>query len=199
MTASAIVEAVVNRLQKANFKREPSAFRVTSYPFEFSAVLSGAAGRASDLVILIDTNDAAQVGTNGLRAKQKIEALTLALDMADWPVVVTAVFIGPTLSPVLVEEIGKSCRTLSVSDETVEQLAKAPALDDRLRVLLPLHVDIGGDLGTDPIGRVSAAVADIPGSHLAKALIEISIRGEDEVRKLLTRELDQVILPGLRT
>lgn len=198
MTQVNAVEAVAARLQQAGYRREPPSFRVTSFPIHFSAVLSGEDGRSSDLIVILDTRDDTLVGTDGTRAVQRLEALTLALDIAEWPVVVTAILAGPPLPAAAIENVGRSCRVLTVSEEAAEGVGDAPRLEDRLRVLLPLDVDVGGGSATDPISRVTARIQSQPGGRFATSLIDASARGEDDVRKALVRELEQAMMSGLR-
>ena len=198
MTQTSVVEVIARRLEGAGYRREPASFRVTSFAVEFSAVLSGEHGRSSDLVVILDTNHDAMVGPDGSRALQRVEALTLALDVAAWPVVVTAILAGPPLPTTMIETIGRSCRALTVSEETVEGIDDVRRLDDRLRVLLPLEVEVGGNFTIDPISRVVEQIGGQPGNRFATGLVEASVRGEDEVRKALVRELDQAIQSGLR-
>ena len=198
MTQINVAEVIARRLEGAGYRREPSSFRVTSFAVEFSAVLSGERERSSDLVVILDTRDDVMVGPDGSRALQRVEALTLALDVAAWPVVVTAILAGPPLPTMVVETIGRSCRALTVSEETAEGIDDARGLDDRLRVLLPLEVEVGGDFTIDPISRVVEQLDRQPGSRFTTGLLEASVRGEDEVRKALVRELDQAIQSGIR-
>jgi hypothetical protein len=127
-----------------------------------------------------------------------LEALTLALDVAEWRVVVTAVLAGPPLPSETIEDIARTCRVLTIAPESIAGLPGATPLDDRLRVLLPLELaEDGPEFATDPIGQISRTMATSRNAKFAEPLIAASARGEDEVRRVLAREIDRVVTPGL--
>jgi hypothetical protein len=199
MTAGYAAEAVAARLERAGFVREPGRFKVALVTFDFPAVLTGGPQRGTDLVVVIDTAEDDSIGRRGARARQRLEALTLALDVESWRVVVTAVLAGPPLPVETIEEIARTCRVLTVDPGSAAGLPGAPSLDDRLRVLLPLQIGEGDEFATDPIGQMSRALATGRDARIAEALIAASARGEDEVRRVLAREVTRVVSPGLAT
>lgn len=196
MSSAGAVEAVANRLANAGYERVPGRFKVASVTFNFPAVLNGSVERGSDLVVLIDADEAKADG--GTRARQRLEALTMALDVAQWQVVVTAILVGPPLSSAATREMTRTCRVLTVTQASVDGVVDAPSLDDRLRVLLPLDLGRGADgLVADPIGQLAAQLDDTPDSRFSSQLITASIRGEDEVRRVLARSIENAVAPGL--
>lgn len=198
MTMSASIAAVSERLNAAGFESVSGRFKVAAVTFDFPAVFTGKPERGSDLVILIDTSDKDAIGERGVRARQKLEALTMALDVADWRVVVTAILIGPPLPSETVEELTRTCRVLSVSQATLDRIGDAPPLDDRLRVLLPLDAGLGEDaLVADPLGQLERQMRETGDARLAEQLISASLRGEDEVRRVLSRTIEAAVAPGL--
>ncbi len=197
MTESAI-DKVSQRLKDAGFEPVSGRFKVASVTFDFPAVLTGKPERGSDLVVLIDTADEGEIGERGIRARQRLEALTMALDVANWPVVVTAILVGPPLPTETVQELTHTCRVLTVSKSSLDGVADAPALEDRLRVLLPLDAGLGEDtLAADPIGQLERKMAGTPDARLAELLVSASLRGEDEVRRALARAVETAVAPGL--
>lgn len=195
MNPAEAVDMVSARLVSVGFEKVAARFKVAAVTFDSPAVLSGKPERGSDLVVVIDTENA---GDRGTRARQRLEALTMALDVAQWRVVVTAILVGPPLPSETVEELTRTCRVLSVTQATLDGVAGAPSLDDRLRVLLPLHVGFGEDaLAADPIGQIARQMAETADARLADQLIAASIRGEDEVRRVLARTLEAAVAPGL--
>jgi hypothetical protein len=198
MKGSDALAAVSARLAAAGFQPVSGRFKVASVTFDFPAVFTGKPERGSDLVVLVDTTDEDSVGDRGVRARQKLEALTMALDVADWRVVVTAILIGPPLPSETVEEMTRTCRVLSVSQATLDRSGDAPPLDDRLRVLLPLEAGLGDDaLIADPLGQVERQMQGTGDARLAEQLIAASLRGEDEVRRVLSRAIEAAVAPGL--
>ncbi len=198
MNASDAIAAVSERLVATGFEPISGRFKVAAVSFDFPAVLTGKPERGSDLVVVIDTSDNDAIGERGVRARQKLDALTMALDVAEWRVVVTAILVGPPLPPATVEEITRTCRVLSVSQATLDGRDTAPLLDDRLRVLLPLDARLGEDvLAADPLGQLEAQLRGTPDGRLANQLIAASLRGEDEVRRVLSRAIEAAVAPGL--
>lgn len=196
MSAAGAVEVVSKRLERVGYERVPGRFKVASITFDFPAVLTGSVERGSDLVVIIDAEEAKVDGGN--RARQRLEALTLALDVAQWQVVVTAILVGPPLSASAIREMTQSCRVLTATQASIDGVDDAPSLDDRLRVLLPLDLGRGADgLVADPIGHLSEQLRDTPDARLLGQLIDASLRGEDEVRRLLARSMESAVAPGL--
>lgn len=198
MSPSGPIRMVADRLERAEYERVPDRFKVAAVTFDFPAVLTGKRERSTDLIILIDTDDKEAIGERGIRARQRLEALTMALDVAGWGVVVTAILVGPPLPSGTVEDLTRACRVLTLSKATLDGADGAPSLDDRLRVLLPLDPGFGEDaLVADPLGQLEHEMRGTPDARLADQLIAASIRGEDEVRRVLARAMEVAIAPGL--
>jgi len=192
------VTRVCERLEKANYERVGGRFKVASVTFDFPAVFTGRKERGSDLVVVVDTDDKEAIGERGVRTRQRLEALTMALDVASWRVVVTAILVGPPIPSETVDEMTRSCRVLTVSKATLDGADGVPPLDDRLRVLLPLDTRLAEDaLVADPLGQLERQMEGTPDARLAEQLLAASLRGEDEVRRVLARAIEAATAPGL--
>src|ERR1700719_154704 len=105
MTASALANAIISRLEAIGYRRLHTPFQVASVRFDFTAVLQGQRGRGLDVVLIVDTSAGEYGDKSGPRTRQRIEALTRALDVSGSRLVLTAVLAGAPLPTTDVDEI----------------------------------------------------------------------------------------------
>jgi hypothetical protein len=89
-------------------------FQVASVRFDFTAVLQGQKGRGFDIVLIMDTSAGEHGDKSGSRTRQRIEALSRALDVSGSRLVLTAILAGAPLPTADVEAIARICRVLTV-------------------------------------------------------------------------------------
>ena len=203
MTTSLLANAIIARLEQAGYHRVKTPFLVASVRFDFTAVLQGSEGRAFDLVLLVDTSAGEEGGSDGRRTRQRIEALSRALDVSGSRLVLTAVLAGAPLPQTEVEAIARTCRLLTV--EAIELgIGGAPAneaasatLDDRLRILLPLQLDAQAEKIADAIGELRKGIPDDIDRDNAEAFLTAAVRGEGAVSHALRDVLVQALQPGM--
>jgi hypothetical protein len=190
MSGSPLVHAIQERLRDAGYSDLPALFKVAGVEFAFTGAMRGREGRALDLVLLIDTTTGDHGDREGGRVRQRIEALSRALDVTGSRYVVTAVLAGAALAEG-VEALSETCRVLQVEGVRLDDQGK-PAdetakrqLDDRIRVLLPLTLPVpvvetpnGSGPAMDQLIRALPANTD---AALVDALINASNDGEQAV------------------
>jgi hypothetical protein len=121
----------------------PLRIKVAGVAFEFSGAMRGRDGRSLDLVFLVDTTTGDFGDRDGVRVRQRIEALSRALDVTGSRYVVTVILAGAALSEG-VEALSETCRVLQVEGVALDDRGQprdktaSRQLDDRIRVLLPL-------------------------------------------------------------
>jgi hypothetical protein len=189
MNESPLIRAIQNRLRDGGYQDLPTPFRVAGVPFEFTAAMRGQAGRAHDLVLLIDTTTGDFGDRNSVRVRQRVESLSRALDVTKSRLVITVILAG---APLLgnIDALTETCRVLYVEalsidavGRTVDDHAKN-LLEDRIRLLLPLDlpqpVAMEGGGGPAVEQLVQALAKDVDAGLLA-AVIEASNGGETAV------------------
>ena len=143
MSGSPLIKAIQDRLRAGGYSDLPTPFKVAGVEFPFTGAMRGRDGRALDLVLLVDTTTGDFGDRDGGRVRQRVEALSRALDVTGSRYVVTVILAGAVLSEGI-ESLSETCRVLQVegvalddqgnlADETAER-----QLEDRIRVLLPL-------------------------------------------------------------
>lgn len=202
MTTGALTSFVVERLEAAGYRRVPTPFSVATISFDFTAALQGSGGRASDLVLVVDTSVTTDPLKVGERTRQRLEALARALDIAGSSLVLTAVLVGAPLSPPVVETISKAGRVLVIVDDPrnaePEDLETAiQAFDDRLRVLLPLQLMPNDEAGADPLGAVLRSLGSNAIRNFAEPLFAQASRGDKSVTRALGDILEAELAKGL--
>lgn len=199
MSASPIVGAVLARLRHANYTDLSTPFRIASVNFSFTAAMRGSEGRALDLVLIFDTTTGDFGDKDAARVRQRVEALSRALDVTGSRYVVTAVLAGATLATGI-EALTEICRVLQVekvpldaAGQPADELAEAQ-LDDQIRILLPLTLPpaaTGTDDGSGPaIEQLVKALANDAGTAVVEALIAASGEGEEAVTKAIGGAID---------
>jgi hypothetical protein len=201
MNESPLVRAILNRLRLANYQELQTPFRVAGVPFEFEAALRGQAGRSHDLILLVDTTTGDAGDRNAERLRQRVEALSRALDITRSRLVITIILAG---APLLgdTEGLNATCRVLFVeglsidaSGKPVDEHAKN-LLEDRVRLLLPLDlpepIALEGGGGVAVVQLIHKLSNDID-QGLLNALIEASNNGEAAVTAAAAAALDKVL------
>lgn len=185
MSAATPVERVVALLQGAGYRSLAMPLTVASMPFEFAAALVGEQ-RAPDLIVVVDTVLDVEV-----RVQQKLEALSLALDVAGSRRPLTAVLVGPRPGRVTLESIGRVCRVLPVG--TPVGPSGDSELNDRLAILQPLPLPQPSNTLADPIGELRQQMPlDVPPETfetMLKAAATGTANVEDALRDLISRPL----------
>lgn len=190
MRSSPLVQAIQERLRGAGYSDLLTPFKVAGVEFAFTGAMRGRDGRALDLVLLIDTTTGDFGDRDGGRVRQRVEALSRALDVTGSRYVVTVILAGAVLAEGI-EALSETCRVLQVesvaldgegkpADETAER-----QLDDRVRVLLPLTLPVPLSEPQDGSGpSMEQLVRALPAGtneSLVDAVIAASIAGEQAV------------------
>lgn len=203
MTDSQLIRAIVKRLEQADFEVLPSPFSVASVSFEFTKALRGKSDRALDLVLLVDTSTGAFGDTDSGRVRERIEALSQALDITGSRLVLTVIVAGATLASGDAEALTALCRVLTVreaelnADDQPANPDAARALDDAIRVLLPLRMEDFGDEVEPEEGSVLKELREsLPPScdpQLVREVLAASGQGSGAVTRALGRRLTNVL------
>lgn len=145
MSDSSLVNVILIRLRQAGYRDVATPFRVATVDFEFTAALRGSNGRALDLVLIVDTTTGEFGDRDSARVRQRVEALSRALDVTRSRYVVTLILAGAALGSDI-EMLAETCRVLYVdgisigSNGEFADEAASNQLDDMIRVLLPLSL-----------------------------------------------------------
>lgn len=184
-----LVEAIRHRLQSVGYVDIATPFKLAGVEFAFTGAMRGREGRALDLILFADTTTGDFGDRDGARVRQRVEALSRALDITGSRYVVTLILAGAMLVDG-VEALSETCRVLQVEGIAVDVDGKpadaitADHLDDRIRVLLPLTLpaseapDVGGAPAMERLVRVLPKKTD---KKLLNAVIAASSDGEQAV------------------
>jgi hypothetical protein len=187
---SPLVLAIQERLRGAGYSSLSTPFKVASVEFAFTGAMRGREGRALDLVLLVDTTTGDFGDRDGGRVRQRVEALSRALDVIGSRYVVTLILAGAVLADGI-EALSDTCRVLQVESIALNDQGK-PAdeiaerqLDDRIRVLLPLTLPAPLAETQDGSGpameQLIRALPPDANSALVEAVIDASGVGEQAV------------------
>lgn len=197
-----LVGGLLKRLELAGYARLATPFRVASVDFEFTAALRGSDGRGLDLILIVDTATGEHGDRDAARVRQRVEALSRALDITQSRYVLTVILAGAVLQGD-VETLSATCRVLSVesisldADDKPVNTVAAEALDDQIRVLLPLDVrpNEGEETSAngDTVGELLAALPKSLDKELVRSLATASLQGETAVTEALGRRLGEVL------
>ena len=157
MMSATPAETVIAKLTAEGYERQPTPFKIANVTFDFTAALRGARGRSLDLVLVVDTTE----DRRGERIRQRVEALSRALDVARSRLVLTTVLAGAPIPPAAVVAIGRVCRVLLVESFTVDLGDADLALEDALRVLLPLRLPDPAETIVDPLSELQRQLATL--------------------------------------
>jgi len=190
MTHSPIVSAVKSRLHAANYTELATPLRVAGVEFPFTAAMRGSDGRALDLLLVLDTTTGDFGDKDATRIRQRIEALSRALDVTGSRYVVTAILVGATLAGGI-DALAETCRVLQVDGIPLDASGKpdgeiaATQLDDQIRVLLPLTLPLAVTLvegsGGTAMEQLAKALGEDVDAFVLETLIAAAADGEDEV------------------
>ena len=81
MIGSPLVQAIHKRLHLAGYSDLSTPFKVAGVEFPFTGAMHGRDGRALDLILLVDTTTGDFGDRDGVQVRQRIEALSRALDV----------------------------------------------------------------------------------------------------------------------
>lgn len=195
-----IVKAVKSRLGDAGYIELSTPFRVANVDFSFTSAMRGRDGRALDLVLIFDTTAGEFGDTDSARVRQRVEALSLALDVTASRYVITAILVGATLTTGI-EALAEICRVLQVNSLSLDPSGKpsdsesVAQLDDQLAILLPLAVPVtvtnAGDGGGPALEQLTSALSGNVGEGLLERLIAGSGGGEEAVTKTIGAAIDE--------
>jgi hypothetical protein len=201
MTGSLLVCGVVKRLEAAGYQALSTPFKIASVDFEFTAALRGTAGRGLDLVLIIDTAIGEYGDRDAAKVRQRVEALSRALDITGSRYVLTVILVGASLRGDI-ETLSATCRVLTIEYASLDNEgrpssdAAGEALDDHIRMLLPLDLradDTADALESDPVGELLSLLPQTLDSRLVRSISQASISGEDAVTLALGKRLEEVL------
>ena len=190
MNVSPLVHAIQERLRGAGYRNLSTPFKVAGVDFAFTGAMRGRDGRALDLVLLVDTTTGDFGDRDGRRVRQKVEALSRALDVTRSRYVLTVILAGAVLADGI-DALSETCRVLQVEGVELDQEGKPidetaeRQLDDRIMVLLPLTLPVplaGGQDGNGPAMEQLVQALTVNTEHaLVEALVAASMVGEQAV------------------
>jgi hypothetical protein len=202
MSQSLLVRGLVSRLEEAHYTSLSTPFRAASVEFDFTAALTGTGGRSLDLILIVDTATGDHGDRDAASVRQRIHALSRALDVTQSRYLLTVILAGASL-PSLVDALSPICRVLSIEDASLEpdgtpsSAAAREALDDQIRLLLPLDLqqDAAAEpsLLADPIAELLAALPNGLDQDLLSSLAAASVRGEAAVTRALAKRVGEVL------
>lgn len=180
MNSSPLVQAIHERLRGAGYSDLITPFKVAGVKFPFTGAMHGREGRALDLIVLVDTTTGNFGDRDGTLVRQRVEALSRALDVTGSRYVVTVILAGAMLAEGI-EALSETCRVLQVEGVTLDDQGK-PAditaqrqLDDRIRILLPLTLPAPLAEQQDGSGPVMEQLVRALPANTNKALIDLII------------------------
>lgn len=202
MSQSLLVRALVRRLELAGFASLPTPFRAASVEFDFTAALRGSGGRSLDLILIVDTATGEHGDRDPASVRQRIQALSRALDVTQSRFLLTVILAGASLAT-LGDVLSPICRVLTVEEAALEpdgspiSDAAGEALDDHIRLLLPLDLQLDElvepNKPADPIAELLKALPTGIDQALMDSLSAASIRGEAAVTRALGKRIGDVM------
>ena len=201
MSESPLISVIIRRLSAAGYSPIGTPFSVATVKFDFTSALRGRDGRSLDLVLLIDTTTGEFGDRDAVKVRQRVEALSRALDVTQSRYVLTVILAGAVLTGEF-EILGDVCRVLNIDGITLNESGDPAndtaklSLDDALRVLLPLQLPgaVNGDIvRKGPVDALLQAVRDSVEPDLAAKLIAASEAGEEAVAKAISEALEDAL------
>lgn len=190
MSQAPLIRAIQEQLRVGGYQDVPTPFRVAGVAFEFTAAMRGQGGRALDLILLIDTTTGDFGDRHADRIRQRVEALSRALDVTESRFVITVVLAGAPLVG-NVETLAETCRVLYVEGLAIDAAGKPVdertknRLEDSIRLLLPLYlprpVALEGGRGPAVEQLIRSLTSDVVDQDLLELLIGASKNGESAV------------------
>ncbi|MDB5620427.1 hypothetical protein [Tardiphaga sp.] len=205
MSDALLVQALVSRLKVMGYESLVTPFRVATVEFQFTAALRGRQGRALDLVLVVDTSIGDHGDREPERVKRRVEALSRALDVTGSRYVLTVILAGAALAG-NVDALSETCRVLNVEGIRLndkgqpENAEAAEALDDQIRVLLPLDLKgTGSEPAPTSLNAMAMLGAALPADfdpELLNMLVLASAAGEDAVETAIGGAIDAALATG---
>lgn len=190
MSTAPLVHAIQERLREAMYRDIATPFRMAGVEFDFTAAMRGNEGRALDLILIFDTTTGDFGDREGVRVRQRVEALSRALDVTGSRYVVTAILAGALLTET-VEALAETCRMLQVEDIAIgangrpADEAAMRQLEDQIRVLLPLRLPEAIAESQDGYGpALEQLVRAVPPTN--KAFLDLLIAASEEGEQAVT-------------
>jgi hypothetical protein len=165
--------------------------------------MRGKGGRALDLILLIDTTTGDFGDRDATSIRQRVEALSRALDLTESRFVITVILAGAPLGG-NIEPLTETCRVLYVEGLAIDVVGKPVdertenLLEDRIRLLLPL--DLPHPMAIEGGGRaveqlIQKYTSDIVDHNLLGMLIEASKDGELAVTAAIAKVIAKALSP----
>jgi len=207
VSESNLVRALLRRLHEAGYDDVPTPFRVASVDFQFTAALRGRKARALDLVLVVDTSTGDFGDRDPRSVRLRVEALSRALDVTQSRYVLTIVLAGAALAGD-VDALTQVGRVLNVEAARLDDEGRpvdaeaAEALDDQIRLLLPLTLPSDEGAPEDRLDAMAALHASLSANldaELSSAVIAASARGEGAVTGALSDILARALVLRPRT
>jgi hypothetical protein len=196
VSGSPLVQAIQERLRGAGYSDLSTPFKVAGVEFAFTGAMRGRDGRALDLVLVVDTTTGDFGDRDGARVRQRVEALSRALDVTGSRYVVTVILAGAVLAEGI-EALSETCRVLQVERVALDDQGKpvdetaGRQLDDRIRVLLPLTLPVPIAETQDGSGSaIEQLIRALPADTnrvLVDGVIAASSAGEQSVTDAVAR------------
>lgn len=204
MSGSPLVQAIQERLRGGGYSDLSTPFKVAGVEFAFTGAMRGRDGRALDLVLLVDTTTGDFGDRDGGRVRQRVEALSRALDVTGSRYAVTVILAGAVLAEGI-EALSETCRVLQVEGVALNDEGK-PAdeiaerqLDDRIRVLLPLTLPIPLAEMQDGSGPAMEQLVRALPAGTNKALVDAVIAASSAGEQAVTDAVALVINGALQS
>jgi hypothetical protein len=201
VSASPLIQAIQQRLRAAGYSDLLTPIKVAGVEFAFTGAMRGRNGRSLDLVLLVDTATGDFGDRDGARVRQRVEALSRALDVTGSRFVVTVILAGAVLAEAI-DALSETCRVLHVENVALNDEGKPKnevcerLLDDQIRVLLPLtlpaSISESNDAGGSAMQQLIRALPSDTESALVNALITASGVGEQAVTDAAARVINTV-------
>lgn len=202
MSEAPLVRAIQEQLRVGGYQDFPTPFRVAGVVFEFTAAMRGQGGRALDLILLIDTTTGDFGDRNADRIRQRVEALSRALDLTESRFVITVILAGAPLLGAI-ESLAETCRVLYVEGLAID-LAGKPIdeqtknrLTDRIRLLLPLYLPspmaLEGGRGPALEQLITSLTSNTVDHDFLAVLIEASKDGELAVTSTVAKAIGNAL------
>lgn len=198
MSVSPLIQAIRTRLRGAGYSDLSTPVKVAGVEFAFTGAMRGRDGRSLDLVLLVDTTTGDFGERDGVRVRQRVEALSRALDVTGSRFVVTAILAGAVLTEGI-DALSETCRVLQVENVALDDQGKPKDhaaerhLDDRIRVLLPLTLPAPIAETQDGSGPAMEQLARALPSGTNSALVDAAIAASTGGEQAVTDAVAQVI------
>lgn len=206
MSIAPTIHAIQERLRWADYTDLIIPFKVAGVEFAFTAAMRGHGGRALDLVLVIDTMTGSYGDRKGASVKQRVEALSRALDVTGSRYVVTVVLVGAVLDNET-DALSEICRVLHVEGVSLDgqgsptDEAAQLQLDDCIRVLLPLMLPTQAEQSQTSNGpaleQLILELSTNISSELINTVIAASIDGEQAVTDTISQVINEVFQSDL--